>query len=64
MPIPLSKFATMDPFILASAVNMQLRDEFSSLDDLCKSHEISRDELVKKLKKHGLRYDEQLKQLK
>ncbi|MDY6421419.1 MAG: DUF4250 domain-containing protein, partial [Succinivibrio dextrinosolvens] len=45
----LEKFASMDPYILLSAVNMQLRDEYSSLEELCKVHDISQEELVNKL---------------
>ena len=33
----LDNYEKMDPFILLSAVNMQLRDNYSSLEDLCKS---------------------------
>ena len=40
----LERFKTMDPFILLSAVNMQLRDEYSSLEDLCKAHDIDEKE--------------------
>lgn len=38
----LAKFATMDPIVLLSIVNMKLRDEFSTLDDLCRYFEIDR----------------------
>lgn len=38
--IPLKRYETMDPYILVSAVNMQLRYEFSSLEDLCAAQEI------------------------
>lgn len=62
--IPLTKFATMDPYILVSAVNMQLRDTYSSLDDLCKSNEIDKEQLIKKLKKAGFKYYEVQNQFK
>lgn len=52
----LDNYKTMDPFILLSAVNMQLRDEYSSLDDLCKAHDIDKDILVERLKSAGFEY--------
>ena len=36
----LKKFATMDVNMLLSLVNMQLRDRYDDLDDLCKAQEI------------------------
>ncbi len=63
--VSLARYQTMDPFILCSAVNMQLRDhEFDSLEDLCSYHEINVDELKSKLKKSGFAYDENQKQFK
>ncbi|MBO6259056.1 MAG: DUF4250 domain-containing protein [Succinivibrio sp.] len=62
--MPLKRFETMDPFILVSAVNMQLRDEFSTLEDLCASQEIDTEKLRAVLKKHGFRYDEEGRQFK
>ncbi len=62
--IPLKRFATMDPYILVSAVNMQLRDEFSSLEELCKSQEIPLEELEARLKKSGFKYDSTERQFK
>lgn len=60
----LEKFKTMDPFILLSAVNMQLRDEYSSLDELCRTHDIDKDELIEKLKAAGFEYVQELNQFK
>lgn len=57
MPIPLKRYETMDVYILVSAVNMQLRDFFSNLEDLCKSHEIDENILVKRLKDAGFEYN-------
>lgn len=64
MAVSLKRFATMDPYILVSAVNMQLRDEFSSVEDLCSYHEIPVDELKAVIKKHGFKYDETQNQFK
>ena len=43
-----------DPFMLLS--NMHLRDDGMSLDELCKSLDIDRDNLVKTLKDAGFDY--------
>ena len=60
----LKNFKYMDPFILLSAVNMRLRDEYSSLDDLCLSEEIDKEALVKKLLDNGFEYNEDLRQFR
>lgn len=64
MAIPLKRYETMDPFILVSAVNMQLRDEFANLEDLCSYHEIDKEKLVSRLKEKNFSYDEANKQFK
>jgi hypothetical protein len=46
----------MDSYILLSWVNMKLRDEFSSLGDLCDDYDIRIYELEEKLKPLGYRY--------
>lgn len=46
-----------DPAILFSYINTKLRDEFSSLGDLCRSLDISQEEIVKKLASIGCVYD-------
>lgn len=53
----LANFKTMDPFILLSAVNMQLRDEYSSLDELCSTNDIDKNDLIEKLKTAGFEYN-------
>lgn len=60
----LENYSTMDPFILLSAVNMQLRDEYPSLEELCKVHDINQDELVEKLKAAGFEYVKEINQFK
>jgi len=47
-----------DPFILLSFVNTKLRDQYSSLDDLCGALDADRDELVRKLGEAGYLYNE------
>ncbi len=62
--IPLTRFKTMDPYILVSAVNMQLRDDFETLEELCASQEIPVEELRERLKKAGFEYDAEQRQFK
>lgn len=45
------------PMMLYSAVNMKLRDFYSSLDELCDDLGIDRKELEDKLKQAGFEYD-------
>ena len=45
-----------DPFMLMSAVNMYLRDQYSSLDELCDSLDVDRKELEEKLRAVGFEY--------
>lgn len=54
----------MDVFILFSCVNMKLRDEYSSLTDLCKSLDLDMDTLKDRLKQAGFEYDEAQNQFK
>ena len=45
-----------DPFMLLSVVNMLLRDQYPSLDELCVSEDIDRDTIVKRLGDAGFEY--------
>lgn len=49
-----------DPVILLSYINTQLRDFYSSLDELCKSLGADRQQLVVKLSSIGYQYDKDL----
>lgn len=53
-----------DPIMLYSAVNMKLRDQYSSLDDLCASESIDKTDLVEKLKSVGFEYNSELNQFR
>lgn len=53
-----------DPVILLSYINTKLRDEFSSLDELCSSLCIKRGELERKLSLIGYVYDEKTNSFK
>ncbi len=53
-----------DPVILLSYINTKLRDEFSSLDELCKSLCISKDEIEHKLYIIGYVYSDETNRFK
>ncbi len=46
-----------DPMMLYSFLNMKLRDEYPSLDALCEDLDVSKDEIIKKMKSIGFEYD-------
>lgn len=60
----LSNFASMDPFMLFSLINMKLRDEGYNLSEFCKINEIDEEALKKKLEAAGFTYNEDLNQFK
>ncbi len=45
-----------DPIILLSFINMKLRDEFPSLDELCESLDIDENDLKARLSAAGFEY--------
>ena len=53
-----------NPVILLSYINTQLRDNYSDLDDLCKSLDISKKEIIYDLSKIGYKYNEHSNQFK
>lgn len=48
-----------DPMMLFSAVNMLLRDTYSSLDEMCEKEDIDKESLLKKLADAGFEYLEE-----
>lgn len=46
----------MDSNILLSLINMKLRDEFGSLEDLCKEYDVDETDIMGKLEKIGYKY--------
>ncbi len=46
-----------DPFMLMSYVNQQLRDNYDSLDEFCKSMDIDKNELLQELNAAGFEYN-------
>ena len=53
-----------DPVMLLSAINMKLRDEFDSLDELCSALDVDRDALEAKLASIGYHYVPEQNQFK
>lgn len=60
----LNNFATMDVNKLLSLVNMQLRDRFDDLDDLCKAQDLDKAALVARLASGDFHYQEDQKQFR
>ena len=48
-----------DDFILLSFVNTKLRDEYSSLSDLCADYGVSENDLTARLAGLGYKYNEE-----
>lgn len=46
-----------DPMMLFSAVNMLLRDEYCSLDELCQREDVDKDDLCSRLAAAGFEYN-------
>lgn len=53
-----------DPVMLLSFMNMKLRDQYDSLESLCDDLNISKDEIIEKLKNIGYIYDNEKNQFK
>ena len=47
-----------DPYMLLSVVNMKLRDEAPSLEELCKTYDKDQNELIAQLEVIGYVYDQ------
>ena len=45
-----------DPFMLLSMINIKLRDDYPSLDELCAAEDIDRNELESRLREAGFDY--------
>ncbi|MBP5363126.1 MAG: DUF4250 domain-containing protein [Ruminococcus sp.] len=48
-----------DPVILLSYINTKLRDEYPSFDELCRSLDLSADDIASKLSKIGYSYNKE-----
>lgn len=53
-----------DPVILLSVINTRLRDNYSSLDELCDDYNIKRETIEIKLGKIGYTYNKSQNQFK
>lgn len=53
-----------DPFMLLSAVNMKLRDQYPSLDELCAAMGLDRADLEARLAAAGFEYMPQINQFR
>lgn len=53
-----------DPMILLSYINTQLRDNYSSLSELCRAMDIDAEELKVKLSSVGFSYDSEQNKFK
>ena len=51
-----------DPVMLLSFVDTQLRDNYNSLEELCKSYMISEEEITNKLKSINYEYNNEKNQ--
>ncbi|PCE69083.1 DUF4250 domain-containing protein [Salinivibrio sp. YCSC6] len=60
----LKNYASMDPVMLMSIINMKLRDEFVSLEDLVRYYDIDRETLCARLADAGFTYLEDAKQFR
>lgn len=53
-----------DPMILLSYVNLKLRDEFSSLEDMCDRLDVDKQEIIDKLASINYKYNPDQNQFK
>ncbi|HCH55235.1 MAG TPA: DUF4250 domain-containing protein [Aeromonas sp.] len=60
----LTRFATMDINILLSLVNMQLRDHYADLDDLCRAQDLDKEALTARLAGGDFHYQPDQKQFR
>ena len=54
----------MDPHLLVGLVNTELRNHSESLEDLVKTHDISEEGLIEKLRAAGYEFREEQKQFR
>ena len=60
----LKKFATMDVNMLLSLINMQLRDRYDDLEDLCKAQDLDPAALEARLASGDFHYQPEQKQFR
>lgn len=57
-------FLKMDKNMFLSIVNMKLRDEFESIEDLCNYYDIDFEDIERKLDSLNLKYYRDINQIK
>lgn len=60
----LKKFSTMDVNMLLSLINMQLRDRYDDLEDLCKAQDLDQAALEARLASGDFHYQPEQKQFR
>lgn len=60
----LKRFTAMDINMLVSVINMQLRDRYQDLDDLCKAQELDKGALIARLASADFHYQALVNQFK
>ncbi len=60
----ITKFETMDINLLLSMVNMKLRNDYASLDELCIQNEIDKTKICQRLASADFQYDVNTNQFK
>ncbi|MGJ8697595.1 MAG: DUF4250 domain-containing protein [Verrucomicrobiaceae bacterium] len=60
----LTRYESMDPHLLVGLVNTELRNNASSLEDLCKTHGLDEERLVSRLGSEGYEYQSEQKQFR
>lgn len=53
-----------DPFMLLSVINTKLRDDYTSLDELCASLDVEKTELLRILANAGFTYMPEINQFR
>ena len=53
-----------NPIMLLSAVNMQLRDHYETLEEFVKANDLSQEELCERLKAVGYEYQPEINQFR
>lgn len=60
----LTTFETMDPHLLVGLVNTELRNNASSLEDLCKTHGLDQESLLARLASADYEYQAEQKRFR
>lgn len=50
------EYVPQDPMMLLSFLNMKLRDEYDSLDELCRSLDLDMEDILRRMEAIGMTY--------